>query len=124
MIGILACELTQREALLEIFETNGGTEWVGADLWNTFIPICFWQGIECNQDNVQYINLKNFGLTGTLPDVLDCFAHLKSINIEHNMLDGPLPQSICDATHLQNLEATNAGLRGEIPACLWEMPFL
>ena len=100
MIAVLACELTQREALLEIYNSNGGGQWANSAPWDIMNPVCSWEGIMCNQDFVQYINFKNFGLTGVLVDVFGCFPHLKGVNLENNKLESAVPHSLCLATHM------------------------
>ncbi|KAH0577762.1 Cyst wall protein [Spironucleus salmonicida] len=124
ILATQACVLSQREALLKIYEETGGKEWEGAALWNTFAPICQWEGITCRSGVIEYIMLGGFGLTGQLPEIFGCFPQLKQLNLEKNYLNGPIPETLGQLKHLQYFEATGAGFTGQIPETLYTLQFL
>ena len=61
---VLTCT-TELEALLNIYDANGGEDWTGASKWDTNVTYCDWEGVTCNRENyVVELNLSTFGLTG------------------------------------------------------------
>ena len=41
-------QMPPREALIQIYNTNGGNAWVKANNWNTYTHICTWTGVRCD----------------------------------------------------------------------------
>ena len=55
----------ERDALMDIYNTMGGTGWTRSDGWGTATDHCDWYGVDCYDDvNVVELNLQNNGLTG------------------------------------------------------------
>ena len=121
----LVMQMTPREALTEIYSTNGGETWIGATNWNTVEPICTWAGVSCNGASLIIgLDMSGFGLTGQLADVFASFSFLKSLYMNNELLVSTFPESICTLSNLQYLQANAAGFSGELPTCVCNMHFL
>ena len=67
-------QMPPREALIQIYNTNGGNAWVKANNWNTYTHICTWTGVRCDaQKQIVGLDMSGFGLTGQLADVFSAF---------------------------------------------------
>ena len=76
----LIMQMTPREALTEIYMTNGGETWIGATNWNTTKPVCTWAGVYCNGASLIIgLDISDFCLTGQLADVFSVFTELRSL---------------------------------------------
>ena len=124
LVSTLACT-TEYDALLAIYDANGGDEWTGAASWGTQVSHCDWEGVTCNAGGyVIELNLTGFGLTGQLSDQIGCFPFLKTLWLNNNSLTSTVPEAICGLTNLQILQANGAGLTGAIPECMCTMTHL
>ena len=55
----------ERDTLMDIYNTMGGTEWDDSDGWGTTADHCDWFGVGCDDDgNVVELDLSGNGLTG------------------------------------------------------------
>lgn len=116
---------TELDALIDIYDANGGNDWTGASHWNTNITYCDWEGVTCSRENyVVELNLSGFGLTGQLSSSIGCFPFLKSLYLNDNKLTSTIPEAICDLANLQYLQMDRAGLTGTIPTCMCSMTHL
>ncbi|CUI14209.1 GP46-like surface antigen, putative [Bodo saltans] len=131
----------QRAALLELYNSTGGANWVGcgADWGSTTVPPCSWFGITCDGANVVGLTLVDCGLRGTLPLGLSALSHLQylelnlnsifgtlpdwtgfdqllSVGIVNNSLSGTLPPSWSRFTSLQSLSLQYNTISGPLPA--------
>ncbi|CAL5995228.1 Cyst_wall protein [Hexamita inflata] len=112
---------TERDALMAIFNTNGGILWTGAGLWGTGAPVCSWQGVTCQNSVVVGLDLSGFGLTGILTPDIQCLKFLKSLHLNNNSLASEIPTALCALQNLQYFQANSAGFTGVIPACVCTM---
>ena len=116
---------TERDALLDIYDTNGGDDWTNATKWGTSVSICDWEGVTCNKAGyVTVLNLTDFGLTGQLSDSIGCLPYLKTLWLNDNNLTSTIPDALCNLTNLQIFQANDAGFTGSIPTCICTMVHL
>ena len=112
----------ERDALLAIFNADGGNFWVGANLWATNAPVCAWQGVTCNQNgNVIELNLTGFNVTGQLPDDIQCLPFLKALALSNNSMVTTIPPAICNLQNLQYFTGNNVTFVGALPQCICTM---
>jgi len=65
LLSLQACT-NESDALMSIYNTNGGENWVGAPTWGTDANICTWEGIICDRGVVKALDMTSFGLVGQL----------------------------------------------------------
>jgi len=54
------------EALMDIYDTNGGTDWTADTGWGTSTTVCSWFGVTCDagEDHVTFLDLPNNNMSG------------------------------------------------------------
>lgn len=111
--GLVLCEL----AAYSTFNLNS-LNLTGWECDNTGIPIidhCLWDGIECSGNDISKINLKGFGVDGTLPMSIGFLQSLEVLNIQENKFRGQLPESLGDLTGLRVLNINSNHFSGTFP---------
>mmetsp|Transcript_15049 Transcript_15049/g.18356 ORF Transcript_15049/g.18356 Transcript_15049/m.18356 type:complete len:699 (-) Transcript_15049:92-2188(-) len=109
----------QREILKKFYDStniNGGWNgYDGASWSDDDIFMCDFTGVTCDENyNVISINLKNRGLTGTIPDEIGFLQYLESIDVSDNDLSGFLPSDF-RWTPLKVMDISGNKIRGIIP---------
>jgi hypothetical protein len=62
----------ERDALVQVYNACGGTDWFSAGNWTSSVDYCDWEGVYCTQGGSVFgLDLVNENLQGTLPDVFD-----------------------------------------------------
>ncbi len=104
------------DALLDLYTSTDGNNWDNNDQWTTASDPCTWFGITCNNDEVIYVDLRNNGLTGSLPASINQLQGLSVLVLDENNLSGPLPD--VSATSITFMDLGFNQLTGSIPASL------
>lgn len=113
----------ERSFLLELYHATGGPNyWYKKTGWeNNSIPHCQWFGVHCyeNGSYVKWIDLRNNGLTGRLPNLWK-FRNLQGMCLQINKkMSGTIPDVISiNMTRLRRLCLSYSGIYGEIP---WDL---
>ncbi|MCZ0939682.1 MAG: leucine-rich repeat domain-containing protein [Caldilineaceae bacterium] len=108
--------VTERGALIALYEATDGANWTHNDNWLTDKPLSTWYGVTTDfSGHVYALELENNNLTGPLTE-LNAFINLSVLNLSHNTnLTGPIP----DLSALVNLTvlnlSSNTNLTGPIP---------
>lgn len=85
----------ERKALIEFYQATGGDQWINNTNWCSDKPLNEWYGIKTTQDGeLNEISLWNNNLSGSLPDIFECFPKLQYINLGKNNLTGYFPNSL------------------------------
>ena len=100
----------ERQALMQLFEATGGSQWTKRDGWGSSRPACDWYGVFCDfldgnpgRPVVAGLSLGSNGLRGVLPAGLAALEHLTSIDVSRNQLTGAIPERLLnrwDSHHL------------------------
>ena len=151
-LGHTQCEnyTSERETLSKIYEQTGGPFWVNASNWNSEAPICSWEGISCEDGNLQdakgvtSIHLDGNALTGTLPSEVWTLPALRYLSLKNNphlaiSLNGlrnaaqtlevlylsetrlSSLNGISGAARLKELHLTGNGIKGTFPSELFTL---
>ncbi|CAA0823406.1 Leucine-rich repeat protein kinase family protein [Striga hermonthica] len=84
--------------------------------------ICTFSGVSCWNDRENRLiglELRDFALTGDIPDSLQFCHSLQTLDLSGNSLSGQIPSRICDwLPYLTSLDLSRNGLTGSIPADL------
>lgn len=133
--------------ILEIFyASTGGDDWDGVEGWLNSPDPCdgTWDGIFCDNDNIDIIkiDLSGSGLTGTPDPIIFNIPNLEELNFENNDIDFDFTGiasakdltilhlsetrvsslgGIGEATSLTELHITSSYLSGQIPDELYEL---
>ena len=104
--------------LLALKETLAGT----ADLnWSGDRLIFFWEGVSGFRSRVAYLNLRDRGLTGSIPPELSGLTALRELLLSGNELTGSVPPELGALTRLWTIDLGGNRLSGRIPAELGEL---
>ncbi len=107
---------TDRAALVALYDSTGGNNWVNNTNWKSDKPLNEWYGIETdNTGRVESIDLHGRGLTGSIPPEVGDLVHLKTIRLGANNLTGSIPSEIENLIHLEILNIRFNELTGPIP---------
>ena len=109
-----AIPATEREALIALYNSTDGDNWVDNSGWKT-PPLDTdgfampgtegtWHGITCSGDHVTWIELVSNGLSGTIPPELGNLPDLFSLIVFYNQLSGSIPPELGSLVNLRNLD--------------------
>ena len=106
-------------ALVALYDSTGGKNWVFKRNWLTKAPVSTWLGIHLDSsDRVDSIGLSNVGLSGNIPFSIGTLTNLKYLALDGNSLTGTIPTSFVNLTELEGLGLDFNQLSGTIPAYL------
>ena len=102
------------EALLDARDTLAGS---GSLNWSEDTPITDWDGVtvEGTPRRVTRLDLRNKGLTGSIPPEIGNLAALEELILSSNQLSGPIPIEMGSLANLQWLFLSGNQLSGPIP---------
>ena len=102
------------EALLDARDTLAGS---GSLNWSEDTPITDWDGVtvEGTPRRVTRLDLRNKGLTGSIPPEIGNLANLQWLFLSGNQLSGPIPIEMGSLANLQWLFLSGNQLSGPIP---------
>lgn len=125
-----ACLQDNREALISLFNSAGGSLWTNNTNWNTNRSLGEWFGVTTNslgcvtgldlsKSNTSGAGVPGNNLIGTIPTEIEGLTDLELLNVSFNKLDSLLPESIGSGlTNLKILNVSNNELDGEIPVTI------
>ena len=106
-------------ALLQLYESTGGSSWNLSDGWGESTAVCSWNGVECGSiggvNHVTALVLQSNNLTGPLVPSLGWLAQLTTLDLFDNYLSGAIPTQLGTLGELTYLDLGLNLLEGEIP---------
>ena len=107
--------LAECEALVALYNSTDGTNWVDNTDWlQTNMP-CSWYGVDCYGSHVGTINLQANQLTGNIPPELGSLIGLGSLYLSFNQLTFGIPSELGSLPDLYSLHLAYNQLTGIIP---------
>ena len=97
---------TNDENVLTIlFCTTGGLNWKDKNGWLTDPDLGNWKGVHLGTGGrVEFLDLGNNNLVGTIPAELGNLSHLKMLFLEINRLSGTIPTGLGNLSNLTDLQ--------------------
>ena len=105
-----------RQALVALYESTGGEDWVNSVNWLSDRPLQEWHGINVDEDGrIIHITMQDNGLEGSIPPQLEQLTALSVLNLGFNRLSGSIPPQLGNLSGLSILALYGNGLSGPIP---------
>lgn len=89
------------EALVALYVATDGSNWSEQTHWLATDTPCDWHGVRCQEGHIQQLELKDNGLTGSLPPALGDLTELRLLNVSDNRLSGLLPLELSGLANLE-----------------------
>ena len=120
--AVQCAPLTDRDALVALYESTGGPGWTNSDDWLSEAPLQRWHGVAADaQGRVVGLSLSYNGLSGPIPPELGGLSNLEYLYLRGNALSGEIPPELGDLSNLGLLGLGYNGLSGEIPPELGDL---
>ena len=116
-----------RAALVALYESTDGPNWIDNTNWLTDAPLGEWYGVETDESGrVVELDLSGrwdretraetrHGLTGPIPPELGNLSNLQRLTLYWNRLSGPIPPELGQLDNLRSLSLSQNRLQGRIP---------
>eukprot|EP00798_Chlamydomonas_sp_ICE-L_P006538 gene6538-3183_t len=128
------CRLSQRDALLRLFDSTSGKDWLNSSGWATATQNhCLWFGVLCCEEGslceggVRSLSVPHNNLMGSLGGaefLTPLSASLQILLLDGNSLTGPLPPSLESLSHLETLTLSFNNFSGSLPPNLGKLTSL
>jgi len=105
-------------ALVALYNSTGGANWVNHTNWLTTAPVNTWYGVTTYNWRVTGIALDSNNLKGTIPVSLKNLPYLSVLNLSNNQLTGSIPSWIGNLNNLSSIDLSNNQLSGTVPSSL------
>ncbi len=107
---------TDEDALIALYETTDGDNWVSNQNWLSNRPIGTWYGVVTDENNrVIELDLSDNELKGTIPSELGHLVYLEGLYLSENQLSGMIPTALGALSNLIELDLWTNELTGQIP---------
>ena len=116
-------ELTDKEALIALYNSTGGSGWTSNLNWNSALDLDMWYGVDGVDGRVVWLELPGNNLRGTVPAQLATLTELRYLDLRDNQLRGAIPPELGDLNSqgLVFLDLSANQLTGTIPAELGDL---
>ncbi len=117
---------TECLALLALYNSADGDNWIDNTDWWVTADLCDWFGVICDgvPGNVSDINMSGNNLNGSLPAEIGDLTSMGYMDVGGNLLSGSIPAEIGALTNLQILYLNDNQLTGSIPPELENLSIL
>ncbi|MFL5742617.1 MAG: hypothetical protein ACJ75B_20510, partial [Flavisolibacter sp.] len=105
-------------ALIDLYQSTSGTQWLKHDNWMTTGPLGSWYGITVTNGRVSTVNLYRNNLTGNLPASLGDLSVIDTLTLGQNLLTGSIPASVGNLSQIKWLDLSENLLSGSIPSSI------
>ena len=113
---VTVVEPSERGALVSLYRSTGGAQWVNGTNWLTDAPLGDWYGVTVDQmGHVVRLELDSNNLAGPIPPQIAHLTRLRRLTLEDNSLNGRIPPEIGTLSLLDFLILSRNSLSGEIP---------
>jgi hypothetical protein len=106
------------KALVALYDSTDGKNWVDNTGWKTTNEPCSWSGVTCNKERVTGLSLGNNKLKGSISAKFFKLRKLKTLILSDNDLNDTSLDNFKKLKNLETLLIDNCKLSGEIPDSL------
>ena len=112
------CNYTDgRDALVALFDSTGGEDWVNNANWMSDQPLNAWYGVQVDGSGaIVSLKLRRNLLRGSIPSEIEQLTSLVNLDLARNELSGEIPAAIGQLTSLQTLALNSNRLTGPLPS--------
>jgi hypothetical protein len=113
----VATTITQSEydALVALYYSTDGDNWIENTNWLSNEPIDTWYGITIKNNKVTGLELPNNNLSGSIPSELADLPNLVRLNLAGNDLAGLIPTELGQLENLERLDLSHNNFSDTIP---------
>ena len=110
----------ERDALVALYNSTDGPNWVDHTNWNTTNPVSTWFGVTVanigGTEHVTQVIIEFNNLTGTIPSEIGNLTEMTFLDFWGNNISGPIPSSFGNCVKLKTFSLEDNALSGNIPA--------
>lgn len=117
----LATNVQDSLALVDLYNSTGGSQWTNRTNWLSSAPLSTWYGVKAPGGRVTGLVIATNNLTGTLPASIGNLSALVELDLDHNNISGTLPSSLGSLSSLESLNLSYNQITGAIPTELGNM---
>lgn len=111
----------QCQALVALYISTQGNDWLANDGWLMTADYCNWTRIICDGDkNVVELLLGSNRLFGHIPDEIG-FLNVQVLDLSNNSLSGDIPKMLAESETLKTVNISNNRLTGSYPLEFWRL---
>ena len=108
--------VTERYALMELYDSTGGDDWTDNDGWDSDSELDDWYGVTVEDSLVRELRLPGNGLEGPLPPALGSLLGLETLDLSDNDLTGGVAVAITSVDPLDTIRISeNEEMEGPLP---------
>ena len=116
LASTLISTMTDRSALVSLYQTTNGTSWANNRNWLSYAPLGQWHGVSTDDNGkVVKLNLIWNQLRGEIPSELGSLICLEELYLKGNYLTGKFPVELTRLKNLTHLHISMNHLSGWIP---------
>jgi Leucine-rich repeat (LRR) protein/ribosomal protein L35AE/L33A len=102
------------QALIALYDSTDGENWVDNTGWKTTNSPCSWDGITCRSKHVTGLSLGDNNLKGSISKKLSKLKQLKILLLNNNKLSGKIPSSLMKLKKLEELDLNDNCLKTKV----------
>lgn len=120
-----AVSSTERAALMDLYTSTNGADWLERGGWGSAADPCTWHGLGCIGGNLTSVDLSVNRLAGTIPPSIEQLRGLITLTMHSNpLLSGAIPASIGNLIMLESLDLCFCQIGDTLPAELGNLASL